>query len=159
MIAGYDLCDSTSAYAPVPPVVAAARQADVAGLRVGVVTELSADGDQPAVPGRFGEAAARLESSGAKAVERLAAPHVGYGLPGVLPDRAGRGSSNLARFDGVRYGLRVGDDGTGRRRGSHVAHPCGRIRCRGEAPDPARHLCAVGGYYDAYYGGPSRCAR
>ncbi len=89
-ISGHDPCDSTSIDAPVPPVVAAARQADVAGLRIGVVSELSGEGYQPGVLARFGEAVELLESLGAKVVE-VSCPHFAYALPGLLPDRAQRG--------------------------------------------------------------------
>ena len=79
-ISGHDPCDSTSVDAPVPPVVAAARQADVAGLRVGVVAEFSGDGYQAGVQSRFNEAVELLESLGAKVVE-VSCPHFVYALP------------------------------------------------------------------------------
>ena len=88
-ISGHDPCDSTSVDAPVPPVVAAARQADVSGLRIGVVPELSGEGYQPGVLARFNEAVELLESLGAKIVE-VSCPHFTYALPGLLPDRAQR---------------------------------------------------------------------
>ncbi len=88
-MSGHDPCDSTSLDAPVPPVVAAAKHADVAGLRIGVVTELSGDGYASGVLSRFNEAVELLESLGAKVTE-VSCPHFTYGLPGVLPDRAER---------------------------------------------------------------------
>jgi aspartyl-tRNA(Asn)/glutamyl-tRNA(Gln) amidotransferase subunit A len=110
-ISGHDPCDSTSVDAPVPPVVAAARQADVSGLRIGVVPELSGEGYQPGVLARFNEAVELLESLGAKIVE-VSCPHFTYALPAYYLIAPSECSSNLARFDGMRYGLRVGDDGT-----------------------------------------------
>src|SRR5262249_30416796 len=68
-MAGHDPCDSTSVNAPVPPVVAAARQADVSGLTVGVVPELGGEGYQPGVLARFGEAGETPRSPGAQLVE------------------------------------------------------------------------------------------
>src|SRR6202042_2552800 len=80
VMSGHDPCDSTSVDAPVPPVVAAARPADVSGLRIGVVTELSGQGYQPGVLARFGEAVDLLESLGAKIAE-VSCPHFSYALP------------------------------------------------------------------------------
>src|SRR5215469_16978949 len=71
---GHDPRDSTSLDAPVPPVVAAARTGDVAGLRVGVVAELSGEGYAPGVLAKFSEAVELLESLGAKVVE-VSCPH------------------------------------------------------------------------------------
>ena len=79
-ISGHDPCDSTSIDAPVPPVVAAAREADVSGMRIGVVTELSGEGYQPGVLSRFAEAVELLESLGAKVTE-VSCPHFRYALP------------------------------------------------------------------------------
>ena len=79
-ISGHDPCDSTSIDAPVPPVVAAAREADVSGMRIGVVSELSGDGYQPGVLSRFAEAVELLESLGAKVTE-VSCPHFRYALP------------------------------------------------------------------------------
>ena len=112
VIAGHDPLDSTSIDAPVPPVVAAAArgcEGDLAGLRVGVVRELSGEGYQPGVEQRFTEAVALLTELGASVTE-VSCPHFEYGLAAyylILPSEC---SSNLARFDGMRYGLRVGDD-------------------------------------------------
>jgi aspartyl-tRNA(Asn)/glutamyl-tRNA(Gln) amidotransferase subunit A len=109
-MSGHDPCDSTSLDAAVPPVVAAARQADVSGLRVGVVTELGGEGYQPGVMQRFTETVELLESLGAKIVE-LSCPHFAYALPAYYLIAPSEASSNLARFDAMRYGLRAGDDG------------------------------------------------
>ena len=139
---GHDPCDSTSIDAPVPPVVAAARQADVAGLRIGVVTELGGEGYQPGVLARFGEAVELLESLGAKVVE-VSCPHFGYALPAYYLIAPSECSSNLARFDAMRYGLRVGDDGTRSAEEVMALTRAAGLRRRGQAPDHARHLRAV----------------
>jgi aspartyl-tRNA(Asn)/glutamyl-tRNA(Gln) amidotransferase subunit A len=150
-ISGHDPCDSTSVDAPVPPVVAAARQADVSGLRIGVVPELSGDGFQPGVLARFGEAVQLLESLGAKVTE-VSCPHFGYALPAYYLIAPSECSSNLARFDGMRYGLRVGDDGT--RSADEVMS---LTRAAGFGAEVKRRImlgtyALSSGYYDAYYG-------
>src|SRR5580700_6098886 len=151
VISGHDPCDSTSINAPVPPVVAAARQADVSGLRVGVVTELGGEGYQPGVLGRFTEAVELLESLGAKVTE-VSCPHFTYALPAYYLIAPSECSSNLARFDGMHYGLRVGDDGT------HDAEEVMSLtRAAGFGPEVKRRImlgayALSSGYYDAYYG-------
>src|SRR3984957_12070221 len=150
-MSGHDPCDSTSIDAPVPPVVAAARQADVSGLRIGVVPELSGEGYQSGVMTRFGEAVELLESLGAKIVE-VSCPHFSYALPAYYLIAPSECSSNLARFDGMRYGLRVGDDGT------HSAEEVMSLtRAAGFGPEVKRRImlgtyALSSGYYDAYYG-------
>src|ERR1700728_4014138 len=150
-ISGHGPCDSTSVDAPVPPVVAAARQADVGGLRIGVVPELSGEGYQPGVLARFAEAVELLESLGAKIVE-VSCPHFTYALPAYYLIEPSECSSNLARFDGMRYGLRVGDDGT------HSAEEVMSLtRAAGFGPEVKRRImlgtyALSSGYYDAYYG-------
>lgn len=114
VIAGYDPRDSTSRNVPVPPVVAAARagaKGDLKGVKVGVVKELHSDSYQPGVIASFDAAVAQLKDLGAEVIE-VSCPHFEYALPAyylILPSEV---SSNLARFDAMRYGLRVGDDGT-----------------------------------------------
>ncbi|HEY2639036.1 MAG TPA: Asp-tRNA(Asn)/Glu-tRNA(Gln) amidotransferase subunit GatA [Streptosporangiaceae bacterium] len=150
-ISGHDPCDSTSVNAPVPPVVAAARQADVAGLRVGVVAEFSGDGYQTGVQSRFNEAVELLESLGAKVVE-VSCPHFVYALPAYYLIAPSEASSNLARFDGMRYGLRVGDDGV-----ASADEVMSLTRAAGFGPEVKRRImlgtyALSSGYYDAYYG-------
>src|SRR5215467_13411196 len=111
VMSGHDPCDATSIDAPVPPVVAAARQADVSGMTIGVVPELAGEGSQPGVLAKFAEAVELLESLGAKVTE-VSCPHFTYALPAYYLIAPSEASSNLARFDAMRYGLRVGDDGT-----------------------------------------------
>jgi aspartyl-tRNA(Asn)/glutamyl-tRNA(Gln) amidotransferase subunit A len=111
VIAGHDPLDSTSIDAPVPPVVEAARSGDVSGMRIGVVTELGGEGYAPGVEQRFTEALALLRGAGAEIVE-VSCPHFTYALGAYYLIMPSEVSSNLARYDGMRYGLRVGDDGT-----------------------------------------------
>ncbi len=150
-MSGHDPMDSTSVDAPVPPVVAAARQADVAGLRVGVVAEFSGEGYQPGVLARFGDAVELLESLGAKVTE-VSCPHFEYALPAYYLIAPSECSSNLARFDGMRYGLRVGDDGS-----ADAEEVMSLTRAAGFGPEVKRRImlgtyALSSGYYDAYYG-------
>ena len=151
VIAGHDPRDSTSIDAPVPDVVAAARSADVAGMRIGVVRELAGDGYQAGVAQRFTEAVAALSSAGADVVE-VSCPSFTYGLPAyylILPSEA---SSNLARFDAMRFGLRVDDDG------AHSAEQVmGSSREAGFGAETKRRIilgtyALSTGLIDAYYG-------
>ena len=142
VIAGHDPCDSTSIDAPVPDVVGAARSGDVAGLRIGVVKEFAGDGYAPGVEQRFAEAVDLLEGLGAEVVE-VSCPHFVYALPAYYLIMPSEVSSNLARFDAMRYGLRVGDDGAGERGGGDGRDPGGRVRRRGQAADHPRHLRPV----------------
>ncbi|MGH3319023.1 MAG: Asp-tRNA(Asn)/Glu-tRNA(Gln) amidotransferase subunit GatA [Streptosporangiaceae bacterium] len=150
-IAGHDPADSTSIDAPVPPVVEAARQPDVAGLRVGVVREFSGEGYQPGVEQRFREGVELLESLGAKVAE-VSCPHFTYALPAYYLISPSEASSNLARFDAMRYGLRVGDDGA-----STAEEVMTRTRGEGFGDEVKRRImlgtyALSSGYYDAYYG-------
>jgi aspartyl-tRNA(Asn)/glutamyl-tRNA(Gln) amidotransferase subunit A len=155
VVAGYDPMDSTSIDAPVPAVVDAARagaSGDLRGVRVGMVRELGGEGYQPGVESAYRAAVARLESLGAEVVE-VSCPHFEYGLAAyylILPSEV---SSNLARFDAMRFGLRVGDDGAGASAEAVMA----LTREAGFGPEAKRRIilgtyALSSGYYDAYYG-------
>lgn len=153
VIAGHDAKDSTSVDAAVPDVVGAARagaSGDLAGLRIGVVKQLRGDGYQPGVLESFNAAVEQLTALGAE-VSEVNCPHFDYSLPAyylILPSEV---SSNLARFDAMRYGLRVGDDGT------HSAEEVMALtRAAGFGPEVKRRImigtyALSAGYYDAYY--------
>ncbi|GAB2834245.1 Asp-tRNA(Asn)/Glu-tRNA(Gln) amidotransferase subunit GatA [Actinoallomurus bryophytorum] len=148
---GHDPMDSTSIDAPVPPVVEAARRADVEGLRIGVVKEFGGEGYQPGVLARFHETVELLESLGAKVVE-VSCPHFTYALPAYYLIAPSECSSNLARFDAMRYGLRVGDDGT-----RSAEEVMALTRAEGFGEEVKRRImlgtyALSSGYYDAYYG-------
>jgi aspartyl-tRNA(Asn)/glutamyl-tRNA(Gln) amidotransferase subunit A len=150
-MSGHDPRDATSVDAPVPPVVAAARQADVSGLTIGVVPELSGEGYQSGVLARFTEAVELLESLGAKVVE-VSCPHFSYALPAYYLIAPSECSSNLARFDAMRYGLRIGDDGT-----ASAEEVMSLTRAQGFGAEVKRRImlgtyALSSGYYDAYYG-------
>ncbi|KQU30625.1 MULTISPECIES: Asp-tRNA(Asn)/Glu-tRNA(Gln) amidotransferase subunit GatA [unclassified Rhodococcus (in: high G+C Gram-positive bacteria)] len=154
VIAGHDPRDSTSVDAAVPDVVAAARRGaggDLTGVRVGVVKELHSDAYQPGVISSFDAAVEVLTSLGAEVVE-VSCPNFDHALAAyylILPSEV---SSNLARFDAMRYGLRVGDDGT------HSADQVMAMsRAAGFGPEVKRRImigtyALSAGYYDAYYG-------
>jgi aspartyl-tRNA(Asn)/glutamyl-tRNA(Gln) amidotransferase subunit A len=150
-IGGHDPADSTSIDAPVPPVVEAAQRRDIAGLRVGVVRELTGDGYEAGVQERFAEAVALLQELGATVTE-VSCPHFGFALPAYYLIAPSEASSNLARFDAVRYGLRVGDDGE---RG--LEEVMSLTRAQGFGAEVKRRIilgtyALSSGYYDAYYG-------
>ncbi|MEV6065528.1 Asp-tRNA(Asn)/Glu-tRNA(Gln) amidotransferase subunit GatA [Nocardia sp. NPDC052001] len=154
VIAGYDPRDSTSRNVPVAPVVAAAREGakgDLSGVKVGVVKELHSDSYQPGVIASFDAAVAQLKDLGAEVIE-VSCPNFEHALAAyylVMPSEV---SSNLARFDAMRYGLRVGDDGT------HSADQVMQLsRAAGFGPEVKRRImigtyALSAGYYDAYYG-------
>jgi len=151
VIGGHDPRDSTSIPAPMPDVVAAAERADVRGMRIGLVKELSGEGYQAGVEQRFREAVTILEDLGADVVE-VSCPHFEYALGAyylILPSEC---SSNLARFDGMRYGLRAGDDGD-----RSVEEVMSLTREAGFGAEVKRRImlgtyALSSGYYDAYYG-------
>jgi aspartyl-tRNA(Asn)/glutamyl-tRNA(Gln) amidotransferase subunit A len=151
VIAGHDPLDSTSIDAPVPPVVEAARRAEVKGMRVGVVKEFGGEGYQPGVEQRFREAVELLRELGAEVVE-ISCPAFRYALPAYYLIAPSEASSNLARYDAMRYGLRVGDDGS--RSAEEVT---ALTREAGFGPEVKRRImlgtyALSSGYYDAYYG-------
>ncbi|MFZ2526272.1 MAG: Asp-tRNA(Asn)/Glu-tRNA(Gln) amidotransferase subunit GatA [Rhodococcus sp. (in: high G+C Gram-positive bacteria)] len=153
VIAGHDPRDSTSVDASVRPVVEAARRGaagDLTGLRVGVVKELHSDSYQPGVIASFDAAVETLTKLGAEVVE-VSCPHFEYALASyylILPSEV---SSNLARFDAMRYGMRV-DDGT-----MSAEQVMAATRAAGFGKEVKRRImigtyALSSGYYDAYYG-------
>ena len=151
VIAGHDPRDSTSIDAPVPDVVTAARSAEVAGLRIGVVSEFKGEGYQAGVLAKFDEAVATLEKMGAEIVE-VSCPHFDYALAAYYLIAPSEASSNLARYDAMRYGLRVGDDGV-----ASAEDVMAQTRDAGFGDEVKRRVilgtyALSAGYYDAYYG-------
>ena len=150
-IAGHDAMDQTTINQPTPAVVEAARQTDVSGVRIGVVTELSGQGYDPQVEARFHEAVEMLIEAGAEVVE-VSCPNFDLALPAYYLIQPAEVSSNLARYDAMRYGLRVNDDG------EHSAEQVMRAtRGAGLGAEAKRRIilgtyALSAGYYDAYYG-------
>ena len=151
LIAGYDPMDSTSINSPVPDVVAAAKNQSIKGMKIGLVKQLGGEGYQAGVRERFDEVVALLGSLGAEVIE-ISCPSFEYALAAyylILPSEC---SSNLAKFDGMRYGLRVGDDGK-----HSVEEVMSLSRAAGFGPEVKRRImlgtfALSSGYYDAYYG-------
>lgn len=156
VMAGHDPLDSTSLTDPVPGVVAAARQGaagDLSGVRVGVVRELGGDGYQQGVRTRFDEALELLVKAGAEIVEvgcpSFTAALAAYYL--ILPSEC---SSNLAKFDAMRFGLRVAPEGVD---GPTAEQVMSATRAAGFGSEVKRRIilgtyALSSGYYDAYYG-------
>ena len=154
VIGGHDPLDSTSIDQPVPAVVEAARRGadgDLTGIRIGVVTELGGEGYQAGVLARFGEAVELMTKAGAEVVE-VSCPSFVHALATyylILPAEA---SSNLARFDAMRYGLRVTPEG------DPSAEDVMRATREAGFGDEVKRRIILGtyalssGYYDAYYG-------
>ena len=155
VIGGHDPRDSTSLTDEWPSFAEAAREGargDVLkGLKVGVIKELPDSGFQAGVARSFHESLALLEANGAEIVE-ISTPHFEYGVAAyylILPAEA---SSNLAKFDSVRFGLRVTPDG-----GATVEDVMSATREAGFGDEVKRRIilgtyALSAGYYDAYYG-------
>ncbi|WP_277211926.1 Asp-tRNA(Asn)/Glu-tRNA(Gln) amidotransferase subunit GatA [Isoptericola croceus] len=155
LIGGHDPRDSTSIPEPLPDVVGAARQGalgDLTGVRVGVVEQLQGEGYQPGVQARFEESLELLKEAGADVVE-VSCPHFEYALAAyylILPAEA---SSNLAKFDGMRFGLRVEPE-----EGPVTAERVMAATRGAGFGDEVKRRIILGtyalsaGYYDAYYG-------
>jgi aspartyl-tRNA(Asn)/glutamyl-tRNA(Gln) amidotransferase subunit A len=153
VIGGHDPRDSTSLKQEWPSFAAAAREGaraeSLKGLRVGVVKQLDQPGFQQGVSDRFHEALELLTAAGAEIVE-VSAPHFEYAVAAyylILPAEA---SSNLAKFDSVRFGMRAAVRGT-------VEDVMAATREAGFGPEVKRRVilgtyALSAGYYDAYYG-------
>jgi aspartyl-tRNA(Asn)/glutamyl-tRNA(Gln) amidotransferase subunit A len=145
VLAGHDPLDSTSLPTVAEPTLATVRDG-VEGVRVGVCRDL-VDGCAPDVVARVREAADALAAAGAK-VEELSVPEFGYGLSAYYLIAPAEASSNLARYDGVRYGLRVD--------GEDAALMNTATRTAGFGAEVKRRImlgtyALSAGYYDAYY--------
>ncbi|MGN9765863.1 Asp-tRNA(Asn)/Glu-tRNA(Gln) amidotransferase subunit GatA [Micromonospora sp. SD12] len=154
VIGGHDPRDSTSIPQPVPDVVAAARlgaTGDLTGVKLGIVSEFVGEGAEPGVMAAFRESVDALTKLGAEIVE-VSCPHFRYALPAYYLIAPSEASSNLARFDGVRFGLRVGDDGN-----RSLEEVMSLTREAGFGAEVKRRImigtyALSSGYYDAYYG-------
>jgi aspartyl-tRNA(Asn)/glutamyl-tRNA(Gln) amidotransferase subunit A len=152
VIDGPDPRDSTSIPEVAAPLTPVLREG-VAGLRIGIIQELADhEGVEPEVRDAVERAGAALEAAGAT-VERVAVPSAPYGLSAYYLIAPAEASSNLARYDGVRYGLRVdGDD---------VASMNANTRDAGFGDEVKRRImlgtyALSAGYYDEYYGKAQR---
>jgi aspartyl-tRNA(Asn)/glutamyl-tRNA(Gln) amidotransferase subunit A len=149
-IAGHDPCDSTSLQAPVPDYTAALRETSLKGVRLALPREyFSVEGMEPAVDASVKTAIAHLESLGAELGE-VSLPHTQYGLATYYLIAPAECSANLARYDGVKYGLSIRDPGFG------IWDVYERSRGAGFGREVKRRIvlgtyALSSGYYDAYY--------
>ncbi|MFD6178500.1 MULTISPECIES: Asp-tRNA(Asn)/Glu-tRNA(Gln) amidotransferase subunit GatA [unclassified Isoptericola] len=155
LVGGHDPRDSTSIPEALPPLVEAARAGalgDLSGLRVGVVTQLQGEGYQPGVLARFHESLELLTKAGAEVVE-VSCPSFDYALAAYYLIMPAEASSNLAKFDGMRFGLRVEPtDGP-----VTAERVMAATRGAGFGDEVKRRVilgtyALSAGYYDAYYG-------
>ncbi len=151
VMAGHDPKDATSINAPVPAVVAAAKSGDVKGMKVGVIKQLQGEGYQKGVQARFDESLQVLASLGAEILE-VDCPSFEYALAAYYLIAPSECSSNLARFDAMRYGLRTGDLD-----GASAEAVMAATRSAGFGREVKRRIilgtyALSSGYYDAYYG-------
>ena len=151
IIGGHDPMDSTSIPQTLLPLAEAARRQEVAGLRIGVVREFGGEGYDAGVEARFAEAVQWLRDGGAEVVE-VSCPHFEYALAAYYLIMPAELSSNLARFDAVRYGLRLGDDGS-----RDMEAVTSLTRAQGFGREAKRRLiigtyALSSGYHDQYYG-------
>jgi aspartyl-tRNA(Asn)/glutamyl-tRNA(Gln) amidotransferase subunit A len=148
VIAGADPMDSTAVDVPVPPYRAALGHG-VEGLRIGVPAEYFIDGMDPEVERAVREAIGTLEKLGARP-EAVSLPHTEYGLAAYYVIAPAEASSNLARYDGVKYGLRAAG-------GRDLIDMYSKTRAAGFGAEVKRRVMLgtyvlSAGYYDAYYG-------
>ena len=146
-MAGHDPKDSTSAPLAVPDFAAAARNPDINGLKVGIPKEYRVDGTSPEIEALWTRGMEMLKAAGAVPVE-VSLPHTKYALPAYYIVAPAECSSNLARYDGVRFGLRVP--------GKDLAEMYQNTRGAGFGKEVRRRIMIgtyvlSAGYYDAYY--------
>jgi aspartyl-tRNA(Asn)/glutamyl-tRNA(Gln) amidotransferase subunit A len=158
VMAGHDACDATSLDLPVGPLEAACGRS-IKGLRIGVPDEYFTEGMDAEVAAHVRDAIAQLERDGCT-IHKVKLPHTRFGLATYYVLATAEASSNLARFDGVRYGLRV-DPGSAAAEGTPGAQAglramYGATRDAGFGPEVKRRILLgtfvlSAGYYDAYY--------
>ena len=145
-ITGYDAKDSTSLNAPVPDFIGACK-GDVKGKKIGIPKEYRPDGLSQEISDLWDKGIKLLQDQGAEIVE-VSLPHTKYGLPTYYIIAPAEASSNLARYDGVRYGLRVD--------GNSLDEMYENTRAEGFGAEVKRRILIgtyvlSAGYYDAYY--------
>ncbi|HLP23624.1 MAG TPA: Asp-tRNA(Asn)/Glu-tRNA(Gln) amidotransferase subunit GatA [Microbacteriaceae bacterium] len=151
VIAGHDRNDSTSLTDAWPSFAEAAQNRDLRGVKVGVIAELNTDGVQDGVRAQFRAALDVLAAAGAEIVE-VSLPKLEYAIAAYYLLMPAEVSSNLAKFDSVRFGLRVNPQG-----GGTVEDVMSATREAGFGPEVKRRIilgtyALSAGYYDAYYG-------
>ena len=147
VMAGYDPFDATTVESKAPRIKLSGN-AEIKGLKIGVPKEYFIEGVQAEVASEVRAAIGQLEALGAR-VREISLPHTEYALPVYYIIAPAEASANLARFDGVRYGLRVEDQ--------NLIDMFSRTRGQGFGPEVKRRImigtyALSAGYYDAYYG-------
>ncbi len=145
-IAGHDPMDSTSSPEPVPN-FREALTGDIRGMKIGIADEYTVDGMEPGVAGAVDAAIARIRDLGAELVH-VSLPHTRYALPTYYITAPAEASANLARYDGVKYGLAI--------EAPTLPETYERTRGEGFGPEVKRRImlgtyALSSGYYDAYY--------
>src|SRR6187455_1666513 len=148
-MSGHDPKDSTSAPLPVPDFAAAARHPDIKGLRVGIPKVYRVDGTAPEIVALWERGIEMMKAAGATTVE-VSLPHTKYALPAYYIVAPAECSSNLARYDGVRYGLRELPEG------ANLQEMYAATRAAGFGDEVKRRILIgtyvlSAGFYDAYY--------
>ena len=147
-MAGFDPKDATSLNLPVPD-WEAALSGDLKGKKVGIPKEYRLEGIDPDIDAMWDAGIAMLKDAGAEVVE-ISLPHTKYALPAYYIIAPAEASSNLARYDGVRYGLRDLPEGAG------LQDMYAATRADGFGPEVKRRIMIgtyvlSAGFYDAYY--------
>ncbi len=150
VISGFDPLDSTSEKQADNFDLMASLGQDVSGLKIGVIEELSGEGFQPEIAEATEKAIETLKAQGVT-VEKISLPSLKYAVPAYYIGATAEASSNLGRFDGVRYGLRVEDENTD----LHTMYK--QTRAQGFGQEVKRRImlgsfCLSAGYFDAFYG-------
>jgi aspartyl-tRNA(Asn)/glutamyl-tRNA(Gln) amidotransferase subunit A len=146
-IAGYDPKDSTSLKVEIPDYTQFLKL-DLKSMRIGIVKETFAEGLDPAVEQAVNQAIEQLKQLGAE-IKEVSCPRFSYGLPTYYIIAPSEASANLARYDGVKYGLRVPD-------AKNLIDMYARTRAMGFGTEVKRRIMVgtyalSAGYYDAYY--------
>lgn len=145
-MAGYDAKDSTSINAPVPDWTQSCEKS-VKGMRIGIPKEYTIDGMPPEIQSLWDQGIAWMKDAGAQIVP-ISLPHTKYALPAYYIVAPAEASSNLARYDGMRYGMRVD--------GADLNDTYEKTRAAGFGKEVQRRIMIgtyvlSAGYYDAYY--------
>jgi aspartyl-tRNA(Asn)/glutamyl-tRNA(Gln) amidotransferase subunit A len=145
---GRDPCDSTSG--GIEGGITPPSREDLSGLRFGIPAEVAGATMEPGVRAVFEATLERIESLGGELVDDVALPHAEHGISAYYVIAPAEASSNLARYDGVRYGMRADGDG-------HLVEMYEETRARGFGAEVKRRImlgtyALSSGYYDAYYG-------
>lgn len=148
LVAGHDECDSTSLTDETPDYLECLSEPSIKGMKIGIPTEYLSEGLQPEIKSALENTAKTAESLGAEVVE-ISLPHTKYSIPAYYVIAPAEASSNLSRYDGVRYGRRAEDVDS-------LLDMYEKTRSEGFGDEVKRRILIgnfvlSSGYYDAYY--------